>query len=185
MLAYVFWHWRHSAIAPDAYEELQRSFHRALAGEPPAGFSRSWSVALHGAEWANDGETAYEDWYLLRDFAALETLNEGAISASRRVPHNAAAAVAGGGTAGLYGLRLGDALSVPRFSVWLSKPGSTPYQRFFDELGPVVARSKGALWMRQMVLGPTPEFCLQSSMPATLPESLGGRAFELRPIYPG
>jgi hypothetical protein len=74
---------------------------------------------------------------------------------------------------------------VPRFSVWLSKPGSTPYQRFFDELGLVVTRSKGALWMRQMVLGPTPEFCLQSSMPATLPESLGGRAFELRPIYPG
>src|ERR1043166_9053454 len=113
MLAYVFWHWKQPAVAVAEYEDAQRGFHAALAAEPPPGFHRSVSVALSGAPWAGAGGAAYEDWYLLDGMAALEPLNQAAVTASRRGPHDSAAALAAGGTAGLYALRAGPATEAP------------------------------------------------------------------------
>src|SRR5258705_370094 len=106
MLAYVFWHWRREGVSPAAYEALQRRFHAALEAAPPDGFLASRSAAIAGAPWAAEGGEAYEDWYLIEGSAALDPLNAAAVSASRQVPHHTAAAVAPGGTAGLYLLRL-------------------------------------------------------------------------------
>ena len=113
MLAYVFWHWRRPDVPAASYEALQRRFHAALGAAPPAGFLGSRSLAITGAPWADGGNEAYEDWYLLEGSAALDPLNAAAVSASRQAPHDAAAAVAGGGTAGLYLLRLGSAGEPP------------------------------------------------------------------------
>ena len=49
----------------------------------------------------------------------------------------------------------------------------TSYDEFFDRLRPLVGRGM-ALWQRQMTLGPTPEFCLQSAGPITFPGELAG-----------
>ena len=46
------------------------------------------------------------------------------------------------------------------------------YAALFALLEPVVAAAQGGLWIRQMVLGPTPEFCLQSTGPALLPSPI-------------
>src|SRR5262245_52886820 len=102
LLAYVFWHWRRPTVTQSAYEAAQRRFHQALAAAPPEGFERSFSLALRGARWAAGGGEAYEDWYLVSGSAGLDPLNAAAISASRQAPHDAAAALAAGGTAGLY-----------------------------------------------------------------------------------
>ncbi len=184
MLAYVFWHWPAAGVAGARYESLQRAFHRALAAEPIDGFFRSWSSAVEGAPWANGGALAYEDWYLVRGFESLDPLNEAAMSTSRRASHDAAAGVAGGGTAGLYRLRLGEPSGVPRHAVWFSKPDGASYQQLFDELTPLTAGGRGSLWMRQMVLGPTTEFCLQSDAPMTMHQRYGARALGLRQLYP-
>src|ERR1700752_4970973 len=105
MLAYVFWHWRRPGGPAADYEALQRRFHAALGAAPPAGFLGSRSLAVMNAPWAAGGGEAYEDWYLVADSAALDPLNDAAISASRQAPHDAAAAAAAGGTAGLPRLR--------------------------------------------------------------------------------
>ena len=113
MLAYVFWHWPRPNMNAAQYEAAQRAFHAALDAAPPAGFSASHSAALRGVPWAAGGGPAYEDWYLVQASASLDPLNQAAITGSRQQPHDAAAALAAGGAAGLYLLRAGEPVIPP------------------------------------------------------------------------
>ena len=83
MLAYVFWHWRRPAIDATTYETRLGRFHAALAAAPPPGFHASFALSLRGAPWANAGGDGYEDWYLVEGSAALDPLNDAAVSAAR------------------------------------------------------------------------------------------------------
>src|SRR5690242_9634154 len=94
MLAYVFWHWPQRDISTTAYEELQRAFQEALATSSPHGFlgshvfrvtspARSDSAA---APWLG-APSAYADWYLVDTSAALDALNEAAVSGICETPH--------------------------------------------------------------------------------------------------
>jgi len=184
MLAYVFWHWKQPGVAAGDYEQRQRAFHAALAAVPCAGFQQSWSLALAGAPWAAGGAEAYEDWYLVDDFAALGSLNTAAVSASRLAPHDAAAALAADGAGGLYALRLGSAAAPPQYAAWFGKPAGMTYPELFAELAPTRERAGAALWLRQMVLGPAREFCVQSAAPIALPASLHALTLSLRTVWP-
>lgn len=183
MLAYVFWHWRKPSLSASEYEARQRAFHDALLAAPPAGFVHSYSHALTGAAWANGGGDAYEDWYVLDGSAALDALNQGAISASRRTSHDLAAAASAGGTAGLYSLRLGAAPEGPSAARWFAKPDGMRYETLLELCSPLCAQG-AALFMRHMVLGPSPEFCLQSEEPVALPPVLAAQSLTLRPVWP-
>ena len=182
MLAYVFWHWRRPDVAAGAYETAQRAFHQALASAPPAGFARSLSAAIREARWANDGMDAYEDWYVVDRTASLDPLNDGAVTASRSAPHDAAAAVAAGGTAGLWTLRAGEILDRPAVAYWFAKPRGMSYAALDAAVGPLTLPGQGTLWMRRMVLGPAPELCLHSATPVTLPWP--AQAIPWRTIWP-
>jgi hypothetical protein len=186
MLAYVFWHWKQPAVDTQQYERWLRAFHTALAGDPPNGFIQSFACAIAGAPWAAQGLAAYEDWYLVRDSAALDALNDAAVSARRQAPHDIVAGAVAGGTAGLYRLRQGEPPDAPpRVATWLAKPDEMAYAEFFEILRPLTTDRHARLWGRQMVLGPTLEFCLHSVEPIQLPESFTGRVIELRVVWPG
>jgi len=184
MLAYVFWHWRRLEVDAGDYERAQRRFHEALAAAPSVGFARSQSAALRGAPWAAGGDEAYEDWYFVDVAAALDPLNQAAVSASRAAPHDAAAALARGGAAGLYTLRAGSPVSAPRHAAWFAKPEGMSYAALDAALQPIIAAERASLWMRYMVLGPTPEFCLRSAAPLQLPRPFVAMTIELRPVWP-
>lgn len=159
-LAYIFWHWTTAATLP--YLEAQRAFHGALAAHPSAGFRGSDSAAIESAPWIPRG-AGFEDRYLVESFAALGALNEAAVSGARRSPHDRAAAAAEGGCAGLYLLRSGDAIGPSDgFAFWFGKPKGVTYEALDESLRGLLARAGVALWQRQLVLGPTPEFCLRS-----------------------
>lgn len=162
----------------------QRAFHAALAAAPPAGFRESFSVALTQAPWTTGTDDVYEDWYLVQDFEALGILNDAAISASRAAPHDAAAAVAAGGAGGLYRLRQGAVTRSPTVAHWFSKPDGMPYRELVAQLAPVVSRCDGALWMRQLVLGPAPEFCLHAATTVQLAAELRPLVMPLRTVWP-
>ena len=183
MFAYTFWHWSRPETDAASYEAAQRRFHAALAAAPSPGLSRSHSAALRGAPWAADGGAAYEDWYLVEGTAALDPLNQAAVSASRQAPHDAAAALAAGGTAGLYSLRAGVALTAPTHATWFAKPAGMSYAKLDVALRAVVAQG-ACVWMRFMVLGPTPEFCLHSGAELELPRPLVGLRLRLRTVWP-
>lgn len=153
MLAYTFWHWP----SPQAvsYEQRIAAFQAALAAEPPAGFRGGLTLRHEAAPWLP--REAYLDWYMVDGFADLHSLNDGAISASRKAPHDSVAALAAGGLGGVYKLHSGPA--EPRFARvahWFHKPAGMRYDQLYEKLTDV----PGSLWMRQMVLGPSPEFVL-------------------------
>ena len=164
MLAYVFWHWPRPEIERGQYLDHLAEFHRTLAANKPQGFQRSVVFRIHGAYWLKTDGESFEEWYLVDDSAALDPLNEAAVSGACEEPHNRVAREAADGTGGLYRLRAGSAADMAhaKFATWLSKPAGLSYKDFYTELQPVTSQPGVALWGRQMTLGPTSEFCLHS-----------------------
>jgi len=179
MLAYVFWHWPSPEIGPDAYEDLLRAFHRALAQAAPAGFRGSVVFRVDGgAPWLG-GAPAYADWYLVDGSAALDPLNVAAVSGVCQEPHDRVAHLAAAGVGSLLALRGQQAnVAAARRSTWLAKPKGMPYADFYAALESV----PDSLWRRQMVLGPTPEFGILSADPVTVPAAFQPLELKLSPI---
>lgn len=176
MLAYLFWHWSRAGADAAEYEAALAGFHRSLAAGSPPGFRRSLSFRLGAAPWVAAGEAAggYEDWYVVDDSAALDPLNAAAVSGARRAPHDRAAAGAAGGAGGLYRWQWGELdLGEARAAAWLEKPGGVSYAAFEARLGEWLGVGAVAVWQRQMVLGPAPEYCVLGEASLALPEGAG------------
>jgi hypothetical protein len=168
VLAYVFWHVPERGVATADYEARLGAFHAALHGERPPGLALTATVALDAIPWL-DGAAGYEDWYLVEDFAALGVLNAAAVSGTRREPHDAAAAGAHRGVAGLMAHLSGPLLPEwPAWAAWLSKPAGTAYDAFHAALWEVLGNDASA-WQRQMTLGPASEYCVVAPAPRALP----------------
>jgi hypothetical protein len=151
VLAYVFWHAPAEGGDVAAYEAALVAFHAVLRDDPPPGFSGSAALRVTGAPWLPGGH-GYEDWYLLGDFADLGTLNEAAVTGSRQGPHDEVALRSGHGAGGVYASWTGPP-DVPTDTVrWFAKAPGTSYDDLWGALS-------GTTWQRQLVLGPTPEFC--------------------------
>jgi hypothetical protein len=165
MLGYVFWHAPKEGVASPAYRDALSAFHRALNAHPPAGFRGSASFALSACPWLPAGE-AFEDWYLVEDFAALGVLNEAAVAGPRGEPHQRAAALAGPGTGGLYLLNRAPSgsgvlslLTAARWRWWFAKPEGRSYPDFHEELRTLPFLDRALVWQRQLTLGPALEYC--------------------------
>ena len=180
MLAYVFWHWPQPQIETGSYVDHLTVFHRTLAANKPDGFRESVVFRIHNANWLNTDGEAYEEWYLLDDSAAMDRLNDAAVSGVCEEPHNRVAREAADGTGGLYRLRAGaEHLAQARYAVWLSKPNGVSYKDFYASMEPLTSQPGVALWGRQMTLGPTTEFCIHSPTQIQAADSHG-----LIRIYP-
>jgi hypothetical protein len=184
MLAYVFWHWPNSTVDPNNYLQYLIDFHQTLAANKPDGFHHSVVFRIRGASWLKTNDEAYEEWYLLDDSAAMDRLNEAAVSGVCEKPHNKVAREAADGTGGLYRLRAGDEeLSEARCAIWLSKPAGVSYNDFYATMQPLTSKQGVALWGRQMTLGPTTEFCIHSPNPIELPPGYSGLQPQFTLIY--
>lgn len=185
MLAYVFWH----IPAPDSdrqrYERLLIDFHETLAAHAPAGFRTSFVVRTQSSPWIGSGAPAYEDWYIVENSAALDAINDAAISGPRKAPHDSVAALAAAGAAGLYRLKTGqlDSMKSARHAAWFSKPAIT-YDAFLQSLRPITDAPQTNLWMRQMVLSAAPEFCIRSATKPQLPTDLTAIHCPIQVIHP-
>jgi len=184
MLAYVFWHWPQSHIDHDSYVDHLIDFHQTLAANKPHGFQQSVVFRVRGASWLNTNDEAYEEWYLLDDSAAMDPLNDAAVSGVCEEPHNRVAREAADGTGGLYRLRAGhEQLSETKYALWLSKPAGVSYKDFYATMDQLTSQPGVALWGRQMTLGPTTEFCIHSRNPIELPRGYSGLQPQITRIY--
>ena len=184
MLAYVFWHWPQSTIDRASYLDHLADFHRTLAVNKPRGFRRSVVFSIRGANWLNTTGEVFEEWYLLENSAAMDPLNEAAVTGACEVPHNRVAREAADGTGGLYRFREGqEELAQSRFAVWLSKPSGVTYPDFYAALQPLTSRPGIGLWGRQMTLGPTTEFCIHSPTEFQLSENYNGHHISLEVVW--
>lgn len=157
MLAYIFWHIPREGGHPEEYERMLTAFHETLSARPPDGFRGSTVFRHYALPWAPQSLFVYEDWYLLDDFAALGVLNDAATRDPHRVLHDAAAERSKWGAGGVYRALEEDTRPEGDFSYWLSKPDGMGYEAFYDEIGEAARK---AMWRRQLVLGPAPEFCV-------------------------
>lgn len=182
MLAYAFWHVPRAGIAAREYESAHRVFHEALRAAGVPGLLGVRVSRMAAVPWLG-GQAGYEDWHLLDGSASLDVLNAAALSEARLQPHDRIAALAGEGTAGLYGLRMGQAVE-PAVAYWLSKPAGMNYAAFEASMAPVVAGGC-ALWGRRMTLGPTPEFCLHAPAARAIPHLAHAIALQQVSQWPG
>lgn len=160
VLAYAFWHVPLPDTARDIYEQAMAAFHRALAADPPDGFRGGFTLALQAPPWFDPEPEVYLDVYTVDDFTGLGSLNEAAVSGPRHVPHDAVAALAASGTAGV--LRLVDGAPVPpAHAAFVTKPPGLGHGAFIAALADA-APDGSSVWMRQMTLGPGPEFWVLS-----------------------
>jgi hypothetical protein len=154
VLAYVFWH--RASPGSEGYEARLIAFHEALAAHPPTGFRSSRAFRLDRAPWLDGDGTPYEDWYLVDSWAALGTLNTGAVSGSRAPSHDAVAMLSREGAGGVYAPLRGAEPRAGEVS-WLAKPEGMSYVEFHAAL------AGRPVWQRQMVLGPSPEYVVEQA----------------------
>jgi hypothetical protein len=184
VLAYVFWHRPLPDVSREAYEATLVAFHRALASPPPSGFLGSACYRVGRTPWL--GASTYEDRYLLEDSAALDVLNDAAITGTRREPHDAAARAASTGTAGLYRLVRGRlAFADVRLALWFSKPEGWSHDEVYRSIAEAAAGVPAQLWVRNMALGPTPELCVLAAEPVELPAGIEPRLLRLELVFAG
>lgn len=147
MLAYVFWHRPAEGADAAAYEAALLAFHASLAASAPAGFQGSVAFERARLPWMD----AYEDWYLVEDWAALGVLNDAAVDARHRPPHDAVARGTAAGAGAVYALESGPAApALARAVTWSGAP----------------VAAGDAHWRRQLVLGPAPQYCTLHHGPA-------------------
>ena len=185
-LAYVFWHWIQADADVAAYEDALRAFQQTLLDNAPPGYRRA-AVFRHGpAPWLPDPGMHYVDWYLTDGSAALDPLNDGAVSATCRAAHDAAAGRAAGGTAGLYQLRQGAVrASEVCCATWFSKPEGMTYGALDEDLAARMQGVRSELWSRRMTLGPTPEMCVLATTAVELPAAYQAFSVAMEPVWPG
>jgi hypothetical protein len=193
VLAYVFWHTPAEGTVLKKYERALLAFQRSLAASPPFGFRGSAVFRIGVLPWRPragepldggsraGGAAAYEDWYLLDDFAALGVLNEAAVGRGHRTSHDRAARGSGGGTASVYRLIEGEIAAAQRIAncphaTWVKRGAGTKQSELGALLGDGMDRAGASLWQRQLALGPAPEFCLFSreDPPGVAPTRLAG-----------
>ena len=173
MFAYVFWHWPLPTINEHDYTDRLIGFHQSLHEHAFPGFHSSHAFQIGSAPWGPPDQPLYEDWYFVENFATLAMLNHMAVAAINKAPHDQAAQYAAGGTAGVYQLCAGEANpSHARIACWFGKPTGMSYEAFFSLVHPLITAQGGALWQRQMTLGPTPEFCWWTAVAPALPDSM-------------
>jgi len=180
VLAYVFWHAPAEGSDVDRYEQAQLVFQRSLKRRPPFGFRGSAVFRAGVLPWM-PGPGAYEDWYLIEDFAALGVLNEAAVGRGHRTSHDQAARALGSGTAGLYRMIEGEPSAAQRIgecthATWVKRGVGTKQSELGALLGDGMDGAGSSLWQRQLVFGPAPEFCLLSraAPPGVAPTRLAG-----------
>jgi hypothetical protein len=185
MLAYVFWHVPAPGVDREDYERLLAGFHRTLAAHAPDGFCSSLVFRIENAPWIGSGGAAYEDWYILESSAALDALNDAAVSGPRKAPHDLVASFAASGAAGLYRLKSGqiDSMKFARHALWFSNAAGS-YEESFRELRRSTDSPQTNLWLRQMVLSAAAEFCLRSASKPQLPPNIAAIHCPIQAIYP-
>lgn len=104
--------------------------------------------------------------------SALGALNDAAVAGDSRASHDSVAQDYLKGAGGVLKSIQGDlGLRDARLATWMEKPTGMSYQSFYEGLAKLAGDEKIDLWRRQLVLGPSPQFCMHSTAELRVPEN--------------
>jgi hypothetical protein len=107
----------------------------------------------------------------VKDFAAIGTLNDAAVVPGTKEFHDSVAKDYLSGAGGVFKLIQGSIpLPEAKYANWVGKPVGTSYQEYYKEAVEALGDRRADLWRRQMVLGPSPQFCVHSVDALDLPK---------------
>ncbi|MGA8664003.1 MAG: hypothetical protein WB809_02900 [Thermoplasmata archaeon] len=180
-LAYAFYHRPRAGVGRARYERTLLGFLDELARSPTPGFRGSAAFRLPRAPWAVHPERPlYVDWYVFSGFGDLGPVRDVAYRRPWVEFHRAIASLFGEGWGSIYAARgRVDPPIAPACVAWFDAPsgrGAAVLRRWREEGPPA-----GALWRRQLALGPSPEYCYFGGRPP--PSSIAPRSAVLVPEY--
>ena len=171
MLAVVFWNSRRTDSDADSYESNLSEFHQALNANKPEGFRFSATYRVAKAPWFTPKNEIYEDWYVLKNFAALDSLDRAVMHTDSKDAHRYLMTGTAMASGAIYALTKGAArLDGLLEANWLLKPRKVTIDKFIESTKAQLAGGKCSLWSRALGLGPT-QHCLLSSGPVDFPQS--------------
>ena len=160
MLAYVFWHRPYQKVDRVSYETAILRFQAALNRRPPPGLIGACSHRIEAVPWLGN-QPGYEDWCLLQGSWAMDPLNGFAVAGDVQSPHDTLAAQMEFGAGGLYAHAQGEPSAMAESTVvWLTRPRGIQWRPPLEAA--CSALSASTAWRRQMVLGPAPEFGVET-----------------------
>lgn len=166
MLAYIFWHRPYPQIEAKPYEESIVRFQSDLSRQPSPGLIGAASFRIEPVPWLGD-QPGYEDWCLLQGSWAMDPLNAYAVAGCVQGSHGHVAAQMGEGHGGLYAHAWGEIAPQPHSTIfWLTRPRGIDWRSMLEAVRSHWPAAN--VWRRQMVLGPAPEFAVETEDRADL-----------------
>ena len=184
MLAIVFWNTPRHGAGAACYRDALREFHAALARSRPKGFRFSATFAAPAVPWFEPDTEIYEDWYVLSNFAAVDSLDEAVLHAHGREPHRYLMRHTGSATGAVFGLTNGGArLQNLTTAHWFFKPRDVSAEDLAAMVTAQIPAGRFSYWTRALALGPAGD-CLLSSEPIELPEQFDCVTVQRRLVWP-
>ena len=166
MMSFIFWSSPKAGADAAAFERLLLEFHGQLAETKLAGFRKSETFRTQAAEWCDWPGAVYEDWYVGRNFATLDSLSEWVQALDAGDPassHRQLMRQTAEGTAGVYTLRFGrPRLDEQNHAHWFDADSIEGVLHAVAEKEAESTGLSASLWVRALGLGPR-KFCLQSN----------------------
>jgi len=174
VLAVVFWNSRNARSSDTKYEDALAGFHQELNQQKPKGVRRSVSFRVCSKlPWINSEFPIYEDWYIMTNFAALDSLDQLVLEDKHLVSHRDLMVQTGCASGAVMYLDKGTPyVERSRIAYWFSKPREKSLEDIAAMADGTESAKTFSIWTRSMALGPTGN-CLVVNRAIDIPPAYG------------
>jgi hypothetical protein len=184
MLAIVFWNARRVQCDSAAYQQSLIDFHQSLTDKKINGFRYSATFRISGVPWFEPATEVFEDWYVMKNFAGMDALDQAVVEEPCQAPHMALMQTLSGAVGGAYGLINGvGRMSGMAHAQWFSKPRDVSDEDIETLVQTQNPGARHSFWARGMAMGPMGNVLL-STIPVTLPDNFGAVSVQRDRVWP-